>query len=320
MLPSIGDVFAFNRQQLDLSKPADLKRTIEETKPHLIVNAAAYTAVDQAESDEPTARAVNTDAPALMATEAKKIGAALVHYSTDYVFDGLKNSPYLENDLPNPVNVYGKTKLAGEQAVVEAGGPYLIFRTAWVYATHGRNFLLTILRLASQREELKIVRDQIGAPTWSREIARATTFILARVSKEPGSLNFDGLSGAYHMSASGITTWYDFAKVILDEAMRAPTHLPWLEAATNGQPIIARDILPIATSEYAAPARRPPYSVLSNERLSRTFGVQLLEWRTALHEAFRSYGLASGPTAEWPQQHDLSTPSRVNVTRSKESR
>jgi dTDP-4-dehydrorhamnose reductase len=151
MLPSIGDVFAFNRQQLDLSKPADLRRTIEETKPHLIVNAAAYTEVDQAESDGPTARAVNTDAPALMATEAKKIGAALVHYSTDYVFDGLKNSPYLENDLPNPVNAYGKTKLAGEQAVVEAGGPHLIFRTAWVYATHGRNFLLTIVRLASQR-------------------------------------------------------------------------------------------------------------------------------------------------------------------------
>ena len=236
MPPTIGDVFAFNRQQLDLSKPADLGRAVEETKPHLIVNAAAYTAVDQAESDEPTARAVNTDAPALMAAEAKKVGAALVHYSTDYVFDGLKNAPYLENDLPNPVNVYGKTKLAGEQAVVEEGGAYLIFRTAWVYATHGRNFLLTIVRLASQREELKIVRDPIGTPTWSREIARAATLILARLSKEPNSFNFDGFSGAYHMSASGITTWYDFATAILDEAMRAPAHLPWLEAATNGHP------------------------------------------------------------------------------------
>jgi dTDP-4-dehydrorhamnose reductase len=291
MLPRMGDVLAFDRQQLDLSKPADLRRTIKETKPHLIVNAAAYTAVDQAESDESTARAVNGDAPALMAAEAKKIGAALVHYSTDYVFDGLKSLPYLEEDPPNPVNVYGKTKLAGEQAIREADVPHLIFRTAWVYATRGRNFLFTILRLASQREELKIVRDQIGSPTWSREIARATTSIVGQLCKEPGAFVFGRLSGTYHMTASGTTTWYDFATAILDEAIETPSHLPWLKAATNGHSIKTRRVLPIATSEYPTLARRPPYSVLSNERLFRTFGFQLLDWRAALHEAFRSDGL-----------------------------
>jgi len=291
VLPRIGDVLAFGRQQLDLSKPADLRRIIEEAKPHLIVNAAAYTAVDQAESDESTARAVNGDAPALMAAEAKKIGAALVHYSTDYVFDGLKNSPYQEDDPPNPVNAYGRTKLAGEQAIVEAGVPHLIFRTAWVYATRGRNFLLTILRLAAQREELKIVRDQVGAPTWSREIARATTSVLGQLYKEPSGFGFGRLSGTYHVTASGTTTWYDFATAILEEAIETPSHLPWFKAATNGHSIKARRVLPIATSEYPTPAQRPPYSVLSNERLSRTFGVQLLDWRAALHEAFRSDGL-----------------------------
>ncbi len=181
-LPQLGEVIALGRQELDLSKPDDLRRMIRTVRPNLIVNAAAYTAVDQAEKEEAIARAINADAPAVMAEEAKKIGAGLVHYSTDYVFDGSKNSPYEETDPTNPVNVYGKTKLMGERAIQETGVPHLIFRTGWVYATRGRNFLLTILRLATQgSDELRIVSDQIGAPTWSREIAWATTQILKRI-------------------------------------------------------------------------------------------------------------------------------------------
>ena len=168
LLPQVGEVVAFGHDQLDLSNPADIGRTIREVRPQLIVNAAAYTAVDQAETDETTAQAVNTHAPGLMAAEAKKIGAALIHYSTDYVFDGTKKAPYDEIDSVNPLNVYGKTKFAGEQAIRDSGVPHLIFRTAWVYARQGRNFVLTILRLATQREELRIVSDQTGAPTCAR--------------------------------------------------------------------------------------------------------------------------------------------------------
>jgi dTDP-4-dehydrorhamnose reductase len=181
MLPRLGDVVATDRRQLDLSRPDEIRKLIRDIHPSLIVNAAAYTAVDQAEKDEPLARAINSEAPAIMAEEAKKIGAAIVHYSTDYVFDGGKNFPYDENDPPNPISIYGRTKLAGEQAVRDLGVDHLLFRTAWVYSTRGKNFLLTILRLATQREELRIVRDQIGAPTWSREIAGATVKALQQI-------------------------------------------------------------------------------------------------------------------------------------------
>src|ERR1700728_356782 len=236
VLPGLGEVIALDRQQLDLSRPDDIRRTIREIRPVLIVNAAAYTAVDQAEKEEALARAINADAPAFMAQEAKKIGAGLVHYSTDYVFDGSKLSPYDENDLPNPVSVYGKTKLAGEQAIQDVGLPHLIFRTAWVYGTRGRNFLLTILRLASQREELRIVRDQIGAPTWCREIARGTAWVLERLSADrEGAFSLPWADGVYHMTAAGSTTWYDFAEAILGEASHAPSNLSWLAAATSGR-------------------------------------------------------------------------------------
>src|SRR5438046_1728726 len=160
LLPQVGEVVALGHDQLDLSNPTDIRRTIREARPQLIVNAAAYTAVDQAETDETTARAVNAEAPGIMAEEAKKIGAALIHYSTDYVFDGTKKAPYDESDPVNPINTYGKTKLTGEDAIRNSGLPHLIFRTSWVYATRGRNFLLTILRLATEREELRIVSDQ----------------------------------------------------------------------------------------------------------------------------------------------------------------
>jgi dTDP-4-dehydrorhamnose reductase len=219
VLPGLGEVIAPDREELDLSRPDEIRRTIREIRPSLIVNAAAYTAVDQAEKEEALAQAINADAPALMAQEASKIGAGLVHYSTDYVFDGSKHSPYEENDPPNPVSVYGRTKLAGEQAIRDAGLPYLIFRTAWVYGTRGRNFLLTILRLASQREELRIVRDQIGTPTWCREIARGTASVLGHISQDrKGALSLPEAGGVYHMTAAGVTTWYDFAEAILDEA------------------------------------------------------------------------------------------------------
>ena len=283
ILPRLGPVVSLDRQQLDLSKPSQIRHTIEDVRPHIIVNAAAYTAVDRAESDETAAHAINADAPAVIAQEAKKIGAGVVHYSTDYVFDGLKKSPYEESDQPNPRSVYGRTKLAGEQAVRDAGVPHLIFRTAWVYGTRGRNFLLTILGLASQREELRIVNDQFGAPTWCREIARATTSILERQSRDSAYAPWlTRVSGTYHMTAAGVTTWCGFAQAILEEAS---PELPWVQAATNGHPLIGRRIVPVATAEYPTPACRPAYSVLSNSRLAQTFGVQLPNWRAQLRSA-----------------------------------
>jgi dTDP-4-dehydrorhamnose reductase len=289
LLPSVGEVFALDRRQLDLLKPDDVRRTIREIRPQLIVNAAAYTAVDQAESDEPTARAINADAPLLMAQEAKKVGAALVHYSTDYVFDGLKTSPYCESDAPNPVSVYGKTKLAGELAIQEAGVPHLIFRTAWVYATHGRNFLLTILRLASEREELRVVSDQIGAPTWARELARATVAVIDRILRNhQNEFSSEGMTGIYHMTATGVTNWFAFAKAILGEASQSPIIPAWMAIATKGRPLITNQISAISTIEYPTAARRPAYSVLSNSLLDHTFDVQLRDWRSALHDAFES--------------------------------
>jgi dTDP-4-dehydrorhamnose reductase len=289
LLPAVGDIVAPDRQHLDLTRPEEIRRTIRELQPGLIVNAAAYTAVDNAENDEAIARTINAEAPALIAEEAKKIGAALVHYSTDYVFDGSKNVPYEENDPPNPINAYGKTKLAGEEGIRSSGVPHLIFRTSWVYATRGRNFLLTILRLATQREELRIVRDQIGAPTWSREIARATTEILERLIEEGNIVSTLACSGGtYHMTAAGVTNWHEFALAILEESARVPRDTPWFAAATGGLPLVTRRVVPITTSEYPAPARRPAYSVLSNSQLKKSFGVHLTDWRVQLHSAFHA--------------------------------
>ena len=287
-LPQLGEVIALGRQELDLSKPDDLRRMIRTVRPNLIVNAAAYTAVDQAEKEEAIARAINADAPAVMAEEAKKIGAGLVHYSTDYVFDGSKNSPYEVTDPTNPLNVYGKTKLMGERAIQQTGVPHLIFRTAWVYAARGRNFLLTILRLATQgSDELRIVSDQIGAPTLSGEIALATTQILKQIyGRDDGLAYLTEMSGMYHMTAVGETNWYEFAKAIFEEASRMPHSAPWFAAATGGRPFVARRIIPIPTEQYPTPARRPAYSLLSNSHLTGTFGVQLPEWRTQLHSVF----------------------------------
>ena len=293
LLPVLGDVTALDRKQLDLAKPEDIRTAIRTLRPALIVNAAAYTAVDQAETDEATAWAINTEAPALLAEEAEKIGAALVHYSTDYVFDGTKSTPYDENDPPNPQNVYGRTKLEGERAIQQSGVPHLIFRTAWVYATQGRNFLLKLLRLATEHEELRIVHDQIGAPTLSWEIARATTDILGQMyGQESDQVSLPEISGLYHLTAAGETSWYEFATAILQEAAETRPGTTWFRAATNNRPLITRRIIPIGTKEYPKPACRPAYSVLSNARLMRTFEKQLPDWRAQLHSVFVECPLA----------------------------
>ena len=287
MLAGLGDVRAPDRGQMDLSKPADIQRTIRDLKPHLIVNAAAYTAVDQAEEDEVTARLINVEAPAQMAKEARSIGACLLHYSTDYVFDGLKAVPYDEDDSPKPVNVYGRTKLEGEEAIRKSGVRHLIFRTAWVYGRRGRNFLLSILRLATQRADLRVVSDQLGAPTWSRAVASATSTILSRLLDRGSDLaSFENVSGTYHMTAAGETSWYGFAAAILEEFSATEPNLPWIAAATNGQPFVAQRIVPIPSQEYRAAAVRPSYSVLSNARLAQTFNYHLPDWRKQLHLVF----------------------------------
>lgn len=288
-LPQLGEVVAPGRDQLDLSKPDDIRRMILGVRPQLIVNAAAYTAVDQAETDQLMAHAINQEAPGLIAVEAQKIGATLLHYSTDYVFDGTKKVPYDEADPANPVNIYGKTKFAGEEAIRSSGVPHLIFRTAWVYAQRGRNFLLTILRLATEREELRIVSDQVGAPTCATDLAAATYKILAGISgRNRAMFIFSGVSGTYHMSAAGQTTWYDFAQVILKEAEVAPHDLAWLADATKGRRLIARNVIPISTEEFHSPVRRPSYSVLSNSRLIQMFGIALPDWQSQLQRCFAS--------------------------------
>jgi dTDP-4-dehydrorhamnose reductase len=283
LLPQLGNLFVPGRRELDFSNAESVRRVIRETRPHLIINAAAYTAVDAAENDKSNAYAVNTDAPALLAEEAKRLDALLVHYSTDYVFDGSKQSPYNETDETSPLNIYGKSKLGGEEAIRASGVSHLIFRTGWVYAHRGRNFLLTILRLATEREELRIVCDQIGAPTCAMDIAAATTKILTDIYRgNTGPRLMTSLSSTYHMTAAGETTWYNFAKAILEKAPMVSTDFAWFAAATRGRPLIARRIVPISTEEFRSPTRRPNYSVLSNTHLSQTFQVALPDWAVQL--------------------------------------
>jgi dTDP-4-dehydrorhamnose reductase len=286
LLPTLGEVAGFDRQNLDLLNPSAIRQAIKDVCPNLIVNAAAYTAVDRAESEQAMAWALNAEAPWVISEEAKKIGAALVHYSTDYVFDGTKGSPYLEDDATSPISVYGTTKLAGENAIRESGVPHLIFRTAWVYATRGKNFLLTILRLACERDELRIVQDQLGAPTWAREIAKGTASVVRQVMGGGDSLEkLSSVTGTYHMTAAGTTNWYEFARAILEEG-RKTENVSWFRSATNGRPLAVKQVVPISSDQYQTAARRPAYSVLSNSLLIRTFGVKLPEWREQLRSAF----------------------------------
>jgi dTDP-4-dehydrorhamnose reductase len=240
---------------------------VQDLKPDVIVNAAAYTAVDKAESEPDLAMAINGAAPGVLAEEAKKIGALLVHYSTDYVFDGTKDTPYAEEDIPNPLNVYGRTKLAGEQAIQAVDGNYLIFRTSWVYGTRGKNFYLTILKLAQEQEEIRVVDDQIGAPTWCRMIAESTSLILSQgINNRSEGFNsyFEARKGIYHMTAAGQTSWYGFAKHIIESI------------SPEGKRV--KRVIPIETKDYAYEAQRPLNSVISNIKLNTEFQVILDNW------------------------------------------
>jgi dTDP-4-dehydrorhamnose reductase len=270
-LAPLGTLSALDRRGLDLAQAEAIRARVREIGPQLIVNAGAYTAVDKAETEPELAMAVNAAAPAVLAEEARRGGAALVHYSTDYVFDGEKDGAYTEDDAPRPLGAYGRSKLAGEEAVRASGAPHLILRTSWIYAARGRNFLLTMLRLARERDELRVVCDQFGAPTWAREVADATARVLARCAADPaGAVSALAQSGGvYHLSAAGRTSWHGFACAILEHAARLPG-------------IRARRVTPIRTSEYPTAAARPRNSVLSSARLAQRFGVALPEWSASL--------------------------------------
>lgn len=257
LLEPLGQVVAPGRAQADLSDPAGLRSLVRECAPDVIVNAAAYTAVDKAESEPGLAHAVNAASVGVLAEEAAARGALLVHYSTDYVFDGTKRTPYLEDDATGPLGVYGRTKLEGERAVLASGCRHVILRTSWVYASTGKNFLLTILRLAAAGKPLRIVADQCGAPTTARNLARLTRDIL-QASGFP--------AGIYHATAGGETTWHGFACEIL---------------RGTGSNL---EVQPITTEEYPVPARRPAYSVLDNAKLASALGRRMPDWRDQLRE------------------------------------
>ncbi|RAR60614.1 dTDP-4-dehydrorhamnose reductase [Paraburkholderia unamae] len=265
-LQGLGRVVGLDRAALDLADLDRVREVVREAKPAIIVNPAAYTAVDKAESDEAAARRLNAEAPGVLAEEAARCGAALIHYSTDYVFDGTKDAPYAEDDATNPQNVYGATKLEGEQAIAASGCAHLILRTSWVYGRRGKNFLLTMLKLGAERPELRVVADQFGAPTWSRTIAEATSHIVAQGVAADDAAWWAQRSGVYHFTASGATSWHGFAEAIFASALgeRAPKTVP------------------IPASDYPVPAKRPANSRLALDKLNETFGLSMPAWDDAL--------------------------------------
>lgn len=267
-LQGLGELICLGRAELDLADAEAIRARVRALRPDLIINAAAYTAVDQAESEPAPAFAINATAPGVLAEEAKALGVPLIHYSTDYVFDGSQARPYKDDDQPQPLGVYGQSKLAGEQAIAAVGGQYLTLRTSWVYSLYGRNFLLTMQRLLQEREELRVVSDQIGAPTWAGTIANATRALI-----EQWQTGQPGPWGTFHLTGQGETSWFGFASAIGEH----------LQAA--GKPC-AR-LLPIASSEYPTPARRPLNSRLDCSRLQRAWNIQLPAWQTALADCLR---------------------------------
>jgi dTDP-4-dehydrorhamnose reductase len=272
-LAPFGRVVALDRGALDLADPDAIVRVVRALRPSLVVNAGAYTAVDLAESQRELAFAVNARAPEVLAGEVARQGALLVHYSTDYVFDGAARAPYGESATPAPLNVYGASKLAGERAIAASGARALTFRTSWVYGLRGRNFLLTIRRLAAERDEIRVVDDQAGVPNWCRTLATATAALVAR-----GLPYLAERAGLYHLSSSGQTTWCGFARAIVGTALRPR-------------------IVPIASSEYPTPARRPAYGVLATDRFRHVFGFDLPPWRDALQMCVTSPAEPPAPAA-----------------------
>ena len=268
-LAPLGEVGAVDRSACDLADPDAIRALIAGLRPDVIVNPAAYTAVDRAESDETAAHAINAIAPGVIGEAARAIGAVVVHYSTDYVFDGTGEGAYRESDTPNPQSVYGRTKLAGEQALQASGADHLIFRTSWVFGAHGGNFAKTMLRLASERDVLKVVADQYGAPTPAALLADATAQVLGRLQRE-GRNGFP--FGLYHLVADGVTTWHAYAQAVVSAA------------AAAGKPlkIAAADIEAIPTSAYPVPAPRPANSRLNTDQFRQAFGLRLPPWEEGL--------------------------------------
>ena len=268
-LAPLGTVVGLDRAQLDLSQPDAIRRIVREQRPAIIVNPAAYTAVDKAETEPELAHAINAVAPGVLAEEAQKIGALLVHYSTDYVFDGSQNAPYTEEDAPNPQSIYGKTKLAGEDAVRASGCAHVVLRTSWVYGVHGGNFVKTVLRLARERDALRIVADQFGAPTWARRLALCSAEILRQYRENPGDASRHGL---FHLTAAGRTNWHGYAEEIVRLARQ-------YDAALQDKALTIRAI---ATHEYPVAAKRPANSVLATNKVKKAFGLELPPWRDDL--------------------------------------
>jgi dTDP-4-dehydrorhamnose reductase len=277
-LAPLGEIIAFDREGLDLAVPDQVVSVVRSARPEVLINAAAYTAVDRAESEPEAAYAINAAAVAILAEEAKRVQALFIHYSTDYVFDGTKDSPYVEEDRPSPLNAYGRSKLAGEQAIHDIGGAHLILRTSWVYSARGKNFLLTIRRLLQEKNEIRVVSDQIGAPTSARGLAEATAELL----RLHGAAALGDARGIYHATTSGSTSWHGFA----------------MEIARLERPGAPARIVPISTSEYPTPARRPRNSRLSNEKLLRRFGVALPKWEACLEACYTMR------RDDWGRPHD----------------
>lgn len=275
ILPYYGDIISVERPTVDLAQPDTLRNVIRSKQPQIIINAAAYTAVDKAESEPELARAINAIAPLIIAQESQKLGAFLIHISTDYVFDGNRYRPYQETNATNPLNVYGKTKLAGEEAIRETCAHHLILRTAWVYGTFGKsNFVKTMLRLGAERQEIRVVADQIGSPTWAQDIATVIAQTIPQLIPE--------ISGSYHYTNSGVASWYDFAVAIFEEAQQL------------GFPLKVERIVPITTAEYPTPARRPAYSVLACEKISALLETHPPHWRQRLRQMLRDLKIGHG--------------------------
>ncbi|MCX6912563.1 MAG: dTDP-4-dehydrorhamnose reductase [Verrucomicrobia bacterium] len=266
-LAPLARVTCVDFPEIDLTSGDSIRQWVRDTRPNIVINAAAYTAVDKAESELDKAMSINGVAPGILAEEARKLGALLVHYSTDYVFDGSKTTPYVEADPPNPLGAYGRTKLAGDEAVRAAGGAHLIFRLCWVYGARGQNFMLTMMRLAREREMLRVVGDQLGCPTWSRMIAEATA---QAVKQAVAARDIGVLTGTYHLASSGTTSWHGFADAIIKLMPADGKKCARVEAIT--------------TAEYPTPTKRPAYSVLSCDKLQRTFGLRLPPWDDSLKQ------------------------------------